>query len=76
VRNISAAKWTDFVALQSNQSNGMAVVTNKLDLKSRAIVMHQDGTTNVPTLQAMMRQINSEGDRIEFINEVHSFGSG
>jgi hypothetical protein len=24
----------------------------------------------------MMRQINSEGDRIEFINEVHSFGSG
>ena len=76
VRNVMRLERTDLGAFQRQQSNGVPIVTDKLDLECRAIAMHQHCRAHVTAHQSGFRKVTRQGHSVQFIDGFHNLGNG
>ena len=74
--NVVCLKRTHLVAFQRQQGNGMAVITDKFNLKGCSLAMHKHGGTDVTPCQPVFRQVTRQSHGIQFFDCAHRFGNG
>ena len=76
VRYVVGIERADLSALQREQGDGVAVITDKLHLKGSAVAMHQYRRAHVTANQPVFGQVAGQGHGVQFVDRLHNLGNG
>lgn len=74
--NVGSKQRANLPVVQRQECDGATIISDELHVEPRAITMHKDRRGDIALLEAMLRQVTSKGNCIEFFNGIHNFGRG
>ena len=76
VGDVGVLKRTHLVAFQRGEGDGVAIVSDEFHFKGGSIAMDEDGGADIADFQTEIREVARERNGVEFVDGVHSLGSG